>query len=544
MRGFIALAALLAGPAAASPWFTDITAETGLDFVHHNGMSGKLYFAEMMGAGGALFDYDGDGDLDLYLVQGNGFGKAAGYEHTDRLYRNELIPGGKLVFTDVTESAGLAATGYGMGIATGDIDNDGDVDFYLTNFGDNQLWRNDGDRFTDITSEWKAGDNRWSVAASFADIDHDGWLDLYVANYTDFSLETHRKCFNEAAELEYCGPNAYNPVPDRLFFNKEGSVYEGVEVFEPGTPNGAGLGVIAADFNGDRLTDFFVANDQGLNHLWINGGGGFRNEALLAGVAVNMEGKAEASMGVDAADYDQDGDIDLFMTHLARETNTLYVNDGTALFEDRTMAMGLGAASLPYTGFGTAWRDFDRDGHPDIFVANGAVMRIDDQVQQKIALPLREPNQLFANRGDGRYEEITASTPALGRPEVSRAAIFGDIDNDGDTDIVVTNNNGPAQVLRNDAASGCWLGARLWDSGHRRDAFGARAVAAGRKDWQRVRTDGSYVSAQDPRVILPLGECSPASVIVEWPDGTREEFAALETGRYHRLERGTGSKPE
>ncbi|NND59702.1 MAG: VCBS repeat-containing protein [Gammaproteobacteria bacterium] len=530
--------------AADDPWFIDVTADSGLRFEHFNGMTGKRLFAEMMGAGGALADFDNDGDLDVYLVQGTRFGHSPDDEHCDQLFLNALVPTGQARF-EAGPKLPQAACHYGMGIATGDVDNDGDVDIYLVNFGRNELLLNDGQgRFTSATDTWQANDDRWSVAASFADFDNDGWLDLYIANYTDFSLDNQRECYNEAAELEYCGPNAYKPETDRLLRNDAGKGFIDVTAqMGLAKTSGAGLGVIAADFTGDSRADFFVANDQGLNRLWINHGERFIDDALLAGVAVNMEGKAEASMGVDAADFDADGDIDLFMTHLARETNTLYVNDGNGLFEDRTLSFGLGGSSLPYTGFGTAWRDFDGDGDLDLFVANGAVMRIDAQIAAGDPLPLREPNQVYEKSGDG-FRDISAANPAVsGQLTVSRGAIFGDIDNDGDVDVIVTNNNGPAQVLENIAGSdGCWVGIAAYDNALQRDVYGAAVRIAG-GNWQVIRSDGSYVAAHDPRRVLRSARCEEdLSVELRWLEGETERFDGVKPRQYHRLIRGTGKQ--
>ncbi|MCG6871445.1 MAG: CRTAC1 family protein, partial [Gammaproteobacteria bacterium] len=502
---------------------------------------------------------DGDGDLDLYLVQGHMLGNknlsTAVFppQHpvplSDRLYQNQL-EGGRLRFTDVTRAAGVEiALGYGMGAASGDIDNDGDPDLYITNFGDNQLLLNTGGRFRDATAEYAVNDRGWSVSAAFADIDGDSWLDLYVGNYVDYDLANPRICLSAAVVKEYCGPASFTVQPDSLFVNEGGKRYSDQSTRSGIRAEfGGALGVISADFNGDHQPDLYVANDGVPNQLWINQGKRrFVNDAMLAGVAVNMSGAAEASMGVDAADFDGDGDVDLFMTHLTRETNTLYVNDGTGLFEDRTVAAGLANPSLPFTGFGTGWRDFDNDGDLDLLLVNGAVYRIESQVLAGEAHPLKETNQLFENLGNGRFREITASAgPVFQVAEVSRGALFGDLDNDGDTDVVITNNGGAARVWRNRIGQdNAWLGLRLVE--HQRDAYGARAGivdATGRLAWRRVHSDGSYAVANDPRVRFGLGtDAAPRQVTVIWPGGTREVFSNLATGRYHVLHRGQGDKP-
>ncbi len=550
-------------PAAADPApFVEIAAETGLDFVHFNGMTGKEYFSEMMGAGVALIDYDGDGDLDVYLVQGQLLGDGETMEDaripikgeppfSDRLYRNDLrwVDGEPVLkFTDVTREAGIDSTGYGMGVATGDVNNDGHPDIYVTNFGENLLLVNRGNgRFDNITEESGARDDRWSVSAAFLDFDRDGWLDLFIGNYVNYSLRSHQTCRLPNGLPDYCSPSAYQPVNDRFLRNLGGGKFVNASS-QVGIDRtfGAALGVIAADFNGDGWVDVYVANDGSENQLWMNDQKGrLRDESLLAGAAVNMEGKAEASMGVSAEDFDGDGDIDLFMTHLSRETNTLYVNDGQGWFEDRTMSLALGQTSLAATGFGTAWFDYDNDGWMDLFSANGAVTKIESQIDEEI-LPLRQTNQLWRNRGGDRgFDEVSASAgAALALSEVSRGAAFGDIDNDGDADIVVTNNAGPVRLLQNRVGQdGHWLGVRMLTADGKRDALGASLTlrAGDRTLSRRVHTDGSYASASDPRVVFGLGGfAGNADLGVRWPDGSEEVFAGLATGRYHELVQGSG----
>lgn len=560
-RNFLLWAALSlsVGTCWAAEVFVDATTRSGLEFQHFNGMSGELYFPEMMGGGVALFDYDGDGDLDVYLVQGHMLGGKPVAEATfppahpipliDRLYRNDLEDG-RVTFTDVTESAGIRAEGYGMGVAAGDYDNDGHVDLYVTNFGANELWRNRGDgTFEDVTGKAGLGDPNWSVSASWLDYDRDGWLDLYVGNYVDYSFDNPKPCRSSTSARDYCSPLVYQPQVDSLFRNRGDGTFEDVsESTGIRRAYGGALGVVAADFNGDRWPDIYVANDGVANQLWINDGKGrFDNDAVMAGVAFNMDGSPEASMGVDAGDFDGDGDEDLFMTHLARETNTLYINDGRGWFEDRTVAMGLANPSFAYTGFGTAWIDYDRDGWLDLLVVNGAVTRVEAQLMAGDPYPLKQPDQLFRNLGDGRYTEVTAQAgTAFKASLVSRGAAFGDLDQDGDPDVVIGNNAGPARVLINvlqgDAG---WIGLRLVTREGRRDAYGARvALEADRPLWRRVRADGSYASSNDSRVLFGLGPKAPAELAVRviWPDGVEERFAGLASGRYHQLRQGGGSE--
>ncbi|MCP3963184.1 MAG: VCBS repeat-containing protein, partial [bacterium] len=401
ISALLAAALLLATPAVAEPpIFTDVAAETGLDFVHFNGMSGEYYFPEMTGQGAALLDYDNDGDLDVYLVQGAILGpgktmKDALFPHkgtgtpSDRLYRNDLRAG-RLSFTDVTAASGLAkiATGYGMGVAAGDFDGDGHVDLYVTNYGSNQLLRNRGDgTFEDVTKKAGVDDPAWSTSTTFFDFDRDGRLDLFVTNYVVFDVARNPECFATSSRRDYCGPAAFDGVADRLWRNRGDGTFEDVSTrARVAAVKAAGLGVVAADLDGDGWQDLYVANDGEANHLWLNQRDGtFRDEALLAGVAVNRQGEAEASMGVAAADFDADGDEDLFMTHLMGETNTLYVNDG-GLFEDRTLETNLAAGGVPFTSFGTSWLDVDNDGWLDLLIVSGAV---------RILEPLARAGDLF-----------------------------------------------------------------------------------------------------------------------------------------------------
>ena len=584
MTGLLAMALATVGagqgagpalPAGGEEIFRDVAAEVGIDFVHFNGMSGELYYPEMNGAGVALLDYDGDGDLDVFLQQGAMLGgkpldKALfPPKHplplTHRLYRNDLAvaPDGTrtLRFTDVTSKMALPMVGYAMGLASGDFDNDGRIDLYLSNFGPNQMLKNNGDgTFTDVTAKAGTDEPRWDVAASFFDYDRDGWLDLFVATYVNFTLATHKPCSGFAGMPDYCGPLAFLPEPDRLFRNRGDGTFADVTATALVAPeNGSGLGVVAADLNGDGWSDLYVANDLMANDLWINQKDGtFRNEALLGGCAANEMGEYEASMGVDAADADNDGDDDLFMTHLTGQTNTFYLNDGRGMFKDWTQETGLGPPSWNFTGFGTTFFDYDNDSWLDLLVTNGEVRMIGALVRAKDPYPLHQTDQLFRNLGvrpDAggrlRYEEVTAGAGQVFRlSEVGRGAAFGDVDNDGDTDVLVTNNNGPARLLRNEIGSRKpWLGLRLVGGtpGRERDMLGARAglFRKGRPTlWRRAHTDGSYEAASDPRVLFGLGDGPGAADIekvrVVWPSGRAEEFTGITAGAYTTLREGTG----
>ena len=439
------------------------------------------------------------------------------------------------------------ADGYGMGVTAADYDADGFIDLYVTNFGSNLMLHNNGDgTFRDVTRETGTNDPRWSTGAVFLDYDADGWLDLFVVDYVDYTLANHKPCFSTTSAVEYCGPSSYDPVPQSLFRNRGDGTFEDVSVPSQITRSyAAGLGVVATDFNGDGRVDIYVASDGRPNILWINRGDGtFADEALLAGCAVNEDGEAEASMGIAAADFDGDGDEDLFMTHLVDETNTLYVNDGTGWFDDVTVETGLGAVSRTYTGFGTVWLDYDNDGWLDLVVANGAVMTIESLRRSGHPYPLGETNQLFHNRGDGRFEDVSGRAGAAFEPvEVSRGIAAGDVDNDGDTDLLIVNNSGPARLLINEVGNrNQWIGLRLVDSEGKRDLHGTRVevvLSDDRTVWRRSRVDGSYCSSSDPRVRVGLGSSSRIRVVrTHWPDGSVEQWTDLPTGRYTTLRQG------
>src|SRR5688572_6845356 len=535
-----------AGTHTAEPqaeWFVDRAAESGIDFVHVNGMSGQLYMPEILGAGVALFDYDNDGDLDLHLVPSNGFERRPS---NDRLYRNDLAvrPDGTrtLRFTDVTTASGIDARGYGMGVATGDFNNDGWVDLYLTKFdAPNQLLRNNGDgTFTDVSKASGTDHRSWSVSAAFVDIDRDGWLDLFVGNYLRYRLEGNTKCSSPTGVPDYCTPDSYPALPGRLYRNRRNGTFADVTTTaRVASEFGPALGVSTADFNGDGWMDIYVANDGKENQLWLNRRDGtFENGALLAGVALPQSGKAEGSMGVDAGDFDNDGDEDLVMTELTAEGSNLYVNDGTGVFTDASAPSAIGPASLPFTGFGAVWLDFDNDGLLDLVAANGTV-QIDEALRQAgDPFPMHQKKLLLRNIGAGRLEDVTARAgAAFALSEVGRGVAAGDVDNDGDIDLLIGNNNGRTRLLINQAAAGKhWLGMNL--------AVGARVEVIREKGgslWRRSRADGSYGSANDPRVLVGLGDSAgPVSVRVRWPKGRTEMFAGVMVDRYVTLTEGTG----
>ena len=558
------LAAMLAGcstservtTAGVSPpadWFSDVAQAAGLDFVHVNGMTGQYYLAEIMAPGVALFDFDNDGDLDVYAVQGQMLRKGDQRPGSqDRLFRNDLQlrPDGSraLRFTDVTARARLMPRSYGMGVAAGDIDNDGWTDLYLTRLGSDALLKNNGDgTFTDIFTTAGLTDPGWTVAASFLDFDRDGWLDLFVSTYLRYSIDTDVRCVAATGARDYCNPQNYPPLPGRLFRNLRNGRFQDVTVAAGvASEYGPALGTLAFDANADGWLDLYVANDGSENQLWLNGRNAtFSNGALLAGVAVNGDGRPEGSMGVDAGDFDNDGDEDLLITNLAGEGSTLYANDGSGTFQDVAAAVGLRGRSLPYTGFGAAWLDADNDGWLDVVTVNGAIQTIQALADAGDGFPLHQRKQFFRNLDGRRFEDVTPTAgAAFALSEVGRGASFGDVDNDGDVDVLVANNNGRLRLLSNERGQQRrWLGIRAV-SGEGRDALGALVGVAGEAGltrWRRVRADGSYASASDPRVLFGLGESDNAArVRVRWPSGRTDEWPLSAANRWLTVQEGAG----
>ncbi len=539
------------------PWLVDIARPAGLDFVHTTGSSGEYFFPEIAASGCALFDYDNDGDLDVYAVQAHALDPAAprsAGSGANRLFRNDLSDSGVGTvsprFVDVTEHAGVGDTGYGMGATIGDYDNDGDLDLLVTNFGPNVLYRNDGDgTFTDVTATALPDSGTWSTSAAFVDYDKDSLLDLFVVSYVNFTMANHKVCHSRSSRRDYCGPQSFDAVPDHLYRNNGDATFSDVTQ-SAGIQGayGSGLGVVCADFDGDDWPDIHVANDGNANHLWINGHDGtFENNALMSGAAYNGEGVPEAGMGVTAGDFDLDGDWDIFLAHLVGEHNTLLVNNGRGVFEDRTDEHALGGASRPFTAFGVQWFDFNGDTYLDLLVANGAVKIAEAYAHLDYPYPF--PNQLFINSGPPAFafEDRSAQAgPSLTTPEVSRGAAFGDVDNDGDIDVLISNSNGPLCLLRNDVGhKNAWLSLKLIGTESNRSAIGA-IVRLERDDAptlrRRVHADGSYCGANDLRVYFGLADDrKDQTVTVQWPNGLTETFQNLSINKETALIEGHGN---
>ncbi|MFQ5746529.1 MAG: CRTAC1 family protein [Gemmatimonadota bacterium] len=526
------------------PVFTDITEAAGLRLSASPPERRDYYMPESAGSGGALFDYDGDGDLDVYVVRGARGPRRR--EGVNRLFRQD---GGR--FVDVTEGAGLGDPGYGMGVAVGDVDNDGDPDVFVTNVGPDALYLNDGDGSFRAApaGALPSADTPWSSSATFLDYDLDGDLDVYVVRYV--AGYEHVTCPDEAGRPDYCGPQSFHGVPDALYRNRGDGTFE--DVSGPAgidAPASNGLGVASADLSGDGWPDIYVANDGEANFLWVNRGDGtFRDEAGPRGAALNAMGLPEASMGVAIGDIEGDGDLDLFLTHLSGESNTMYRTEGPSLRDD-TAPLGLRGPGLPYTGFGTAFLDVEADGDLDLIVANGRIARRPGLAESGGAdfwAAYAEPNLVFLNEGDGVYRDARLAGPGF-RDDVrtSRGLATGDIDDDGDTDVLIVNAMGSRlRLLRNDTPGGHWLRLLIRDPARRRVALGARfEVHVGPDVHAGVVSRGfSYLSSSDPRPVVGLGAVTRVdSVIVEWPGGAREHFEGGPADRERILLRGAGTR--
>jgi hypothetical protein len=541
---------LFSEPPPPPPWFADVTDEVGLDFVHDPGPVDVKFMPQIIGSGAALFDFDNDGRLDLYLLQ-NGGPKGA----KNRLYRQ--LPDGR--FRDVSAGSGLDVAGYNMGVAVGDVNNDGWPDVLITQYGGVKLFLNNGDgTFTDVTEQSGLKNLEWGCSATFFDYDRDGWLDLVLVNYVAY--DPKKPCGKPKEAPEYCGPNEFPGQVARLFHNcgpVAGAKGKSVR-FEDVTKAsglaarpGPGLGVVAADFDGDGWPDILVANDGEANRLWINRHDGtFRDEAAIRGLAVNRQGATEANMGIALGDTSGAGLFDVFITHLTMETHTLWVQWPRGRFEDRTGRVGLAGSHGRGTGFGAVLADFDHDGALDIAVVNGRVARL-PRVSNEALGPhwglYAERNQLFANYREGHFHDISIHNPALcGTPNVARGLAYGDVNGDGALDLLVTTVGGRARLYRNVAPNrGHWLMVRTVDPGlGSRDAYGAEVRArAGGRTWLRLINPGSsYLCSNDVWAHIGLGSAERVDQIeVRWPDGSGEVFPGCGADQRIVLSRGKGT---
>jgi hypothetical protein len=541
-------------PAAGPPWFVDVTDEVGLTFLHDAGPvpdANQVYFMpQQVGSGAAFFDFNNDGRLDILLLQNGGPHSTS----TNRLFRQEA--NGK--FKDVTQGCGLDINGHNMGVAIGDVNNDGWPDVLITQYNGVKLFLNQKDgTFRDVTEEAGLSNPSWGTSAAFLDYNRDGWLDLVIVCYVDY--DSTWACQGPSGKRDYCAPKTFKGRVSRLFRNlgpaannKAGVRFEDVTIKSGlGQIPGPGLGVLCADFNGDDWPDIFIANDGAPNRLWINQQDGtFKEEATRRGIAYDENGHAQAGMGIAYGNVDADGGdlFDVFVTHLAEETHTLWRQGPRGLFLDRTRESGLLKSHWRGTGFGTVLADFNNDGRLDLAIVNGAVAAQANPGDGSLG-PFwslyGQRNQLFANEGRGRFRDISlANAPFCGKMNVARGLACGDVDGDGGLDLLVTTIAGRARLYRNVAPRGHWLSIRAFHPGWHRDALGtAIKVYAGKRSWVRwLHPAESYLCSSEPRAHFGLGDVSRVDRIeVTWPDGYRELFAeGYAVDQRIQLDRGKG----
>jgi hypothetical protein len=535
-------------PSLADPWFLDVTKQVGLDFVRDSGPDGSYFMPRQVGSGAAFFDFDNDGLLDILLLQNGGPLSAS----TNKLFRQRRDG----TFEDVSKGSGLDINGHNMGVAIGDVNNDGWPDVLITQYNGVKLFLNQGGgKFIDVTVESGVSNPSWGTSAAFVDYDRDGWLDLVIVCYVDY--DPTRYC-DGSGKLDFCAPNNFKGRVSRLFHNLGGagsnsgarvgfadvSVASGI-----GLLPGPGLGVVCADFDGDGWPDILVANDGAANFLWINQKNGtFKEEAVQRGIGYDVDGNPQANMGIAVGDVDGDGLVDVLTTHLAIETHTLWCQGPRGLYRDRTQFSGILKSQWRGTGFGTLFGDFNNDGNLDLAIVNGAVAAQStpgDDALGPFWKAYGQRNQLFAGDGKGRFQDISVANKAFcGKMNVARGLVCGDVDRDGGLDLLVTTCDGPARLYRNVAARGGWLSVRAFDPLRKRDAIGAeiRVHAAG-KSWVRwLHPAESYLSSSEPRVHFGLGDVASIERIeVRWPEGTHERFPGCDTNKRIELHRGKGT---
>jgi hypothetical protein len=524
--------------AASAQTFTDVAAAAGVIFQHVNGATDDKMLPETYGGGVAFADLDGDGDLDLYFVNSGSLTSGRGTS-INRVFRNESA-GDPAGFRDVSATAGAAGNGYGMGVLAGDYDGDGDTDLYTTELGADRMYANGGDgTFADVTTGSGLGGDSWGTSAVYFDADLDGDIDLFVADYVEFSVTNNPWCGRRDMNLRfYCDPRQYKPTADRLYLNTgadEASAFVEVGRARGITKKGNGLGVVAADVDADGDADLYVANDMTANFLYHNDGTGqFSEGALMLGTAFSGDGAAQAGMGVDAGDYDGDGDVDLVVTNYQLEHNALYRNELT-WWADASFSTGIGEASLNYLGFGVGFFDYDNDGRLDLFVANG---HVHDNIEAYDPIVTHAQRaQVFHNEGSA-FKERTTELGMLAR-HVGRGSAFGDYDGDGDVDVAINNNAGPAVLLRNDGGSGNSLGLELAGRGGNRSALGARVrvLAAGQTSTRWATAGSGYLSTSAAHVHVGLGAATHADrVEIHWPSGALQVLENVPAQQRLRLE--------
>jgi hypothetical protein len=532
-------AAVSAAPGGVT--FTDVTAAAGVRFTHNSGRAGKKYLPETLGSGGAFFDADGDGWPDLFLVNGKSW-TPGGKRTLSALYRST----GKGSFVDITVGSGLDVEMYGMGVAAGDYDNDGRQDLYVTALEGDRLFHNEGGgKFRDVTKVAGIANANFGTSAAWFDYDKDGRLDLFVANYVQWTAGGDLWCSLDGVSKSYCTPESYKGTASRLFHNLGGGKFEDTgKKAGIGDPTSKSLGVTVLDYNMDGWPDLFIANDTQPNKLYRNNKDGtFKEEGMSAGVAFSEDGVARGAMGADSGDYDRSGRPHLLVGNFSNQMLGLYHNEGTGLFVDEAPKSTVGRASLLSLAFGVFFFDYDLDGYPDILAANGHIEEEIGRVQPRIQY--KEPPLLFRNAGQKRFENATASVgAAFARPVVARGAAYADYDHDGDLDVLLTTNNGPAYLYRNDGGNANnWVAVRTRGVRSNRDGIGAvvRVASASGKQWSMVRSGSSYASQSDLVQTFGLGkDAAVTSIDVEWPSGTRDHIANLPAKQLVVIEEGKG----
>jgi hypothetical protein len=543
----VLLHAALAGIAAASivapapVTFNDVTAQAGIKFVHNSGRAGQKFLPETVGSGVAWFDADGDGWPDILLINSKDW-TPRGRKSLPALYRNNHDG----TFTDVTAGSGLDVEMYGIGVAIGDYDNDGRDDVYITAIEGDRLFHNEGHfKFRDVTKESGINNANFGTSAAWVDYDRDGKLDLFVANYVQWTAKGDRWCSLDGATKSYCTPETYKGIASKLYRNLGNGRFEDVSrKAGVADPKSKSLGITVLDYDGDGWPDLFVSNDTQANKLYRNNRNGtFTEEGVAAGVAFGEDGTARGAMGVDAADYDRSGRPHLLVGNFSNQMLGLYHNEGTGLFVDVAPSSTVGRSSLLTLTFGAFFFDYDLDGYPDIFAANGHIEEQIGRVQPKIQY--QEPPLLFRNLGKGQFENVTSKMgAAFNRPIVARGAAYADYDHDGDLDILVTTNDGPAYLFRNDGGNrNHWISVRLVGRKSNRDGIGAvvRVASKSGKQWNMVRSGSSYCSQSDLALTFGLGSDTALDAIeIEWPSGEKQKLGGVAANQFLTIDETAG----
>jgi len=522
--------------------FRDITTQAGIHFVHNNGAFGKKYLPETMGPGCAFIDYDNDGWPDIVLVNGQNWRGHAGAVSTLKLYRNNHDG----TFTDVSTKAGLAVPMFGLGAAVGDYDNDGYDDLFISALGQSHLFHNNGNgTFSDVTKPaglW--GPSEFSTGSAWVDYDRDGKLDLAVANYVQWSIPGDLFCTLDGTRKSYCTPESYKGTSARLWHNLGNGKFEDVtQKANFYDPTSKSLGVAILDYDNDGWPDILLANDTQPNKLYLNKHDGrFEETAVSAGIAFSEDGVARAGMGVDAADYDRSGHASIIITNFANQMLSLYHNEGNGLFVDEAPRSEVGRASLVTLGFGCFFFDYDNDGWPDIFVADGHIENEIERVQKRVSYA--EPPHLFRNLGGGKFQEVTQTLgPVFASPKVARGAAYADIDNDGALDVLLTTNGGRAYLFHNEGGINQSLRVKLKGTKSNRDGIGAliRVTSGKDRQWQMIRSGSSYLSQSELVATFGLGDAAKADALeVQWPSGQVDKLTKINTDQMAIIEEGKG----